>query len=170
MRRLLLLAAFFAASSTVTIAQDMPADRTAAWSRYLGEWRAHDLQGAPGRARVTWRRGTGPHLLLVDTYLASPDKPEEKIYDGVLFWHPGRQAWVMQQFSAWGSIYDGTVTLDEKGMTYDWASFENGVTKHYRQSLTWLDADTYSWKVEQETPSGWKQEHAGLWKRAVPQR
>lgn len=172
--RALVLAAALAFLPTISLAQDTqsapaaaPAavDRTAPFARFMGEWRAHDLKGAPGNARVTWSRGVGPHLLRVDTYLAEPGKPERKIYDGFLYWHPGRQAYVLHEFAAWGSVYEGIVQVDEKGMSYDWASFEADGVKHYRQGVTWIDADSYTWKVELETPAGWTVQHEGLWRR-----
>jgi hypothetical protein len=171
MRRVLLVLGL-AAAPTSSRAQDAAMasiasiDRASPWTRWLGEWRAVDAGGNPGRARFTWSRGVGPHLFRVQTYLAAEGRPEEQIYDGWLFWHPGRQCYVLQQFSSWGSIYDGTARTDDKGMTYDWASFENGATKHYRSTSTWIDADSFSWRVEQETPSGWTIEREGVWKRA----
>ena len=170
-RRLVFVAAaclILLASSS--LAQDAPvpaADRAAPWARFLGEWRSVDPSGAPGRTRITCERGTGPNLLRIETRSSREGRAEEMISEAVVFWHPGRQAWVREEFSAWGSFHDGTVTLDERGMTYDFASFERDGVMHYRQAVAFTGADAFTWKVEQETAAGWVSRSESSFRRVV---
>jgi hypothetical protein len=107
------------------------------------------------RTRVVYEWGLNRKLLKVKSYLTPEEGGERLVYESVFFWHPERKKLVFYSISAGGGIFDGTIEPDGDTYVADFRSLSEGKATSYRQSLTFLDADTIRWTVSTKKGDDW---------------
>src|SRR5208282_2760792 len=86
------------------------------------------------------------------------DKGTFKNYDGQFFWNPESKTLEMWYMDARNSITAGPVKIadDTTEMTFHGTDFEDKPAD-LRVRVIHKTADDYTWQLEEETPTGWKQ-------------
>ena len=99
-----------------------PSGTLTEFSRLVGgEWRMGDME-APAQ-RDVWAWGPGRRSMHSRTHNSKENGETTSGVSRVLYWHPGRRAFVMQVFLWEGMYGEGVVTPREDGMRYEYELF-----------------------------------------------
>jgi hypothetical protein len=126
-------------------------------ARFEGEWTVDGKWsgGTDLHARAVYEWGLAGKILRARTYVTEGDKEYQR-YEATMAWHPGRKCLYEISFT-----FDGTITehrLESKDATTVLVDFSPLDPEHpgkTRQTLTFIDNDHHSWKVELQGDSGW---------------
>jgi uncharacterized protein YndB with AHSA1/START domain len=137
-----------------------------------GQWRGelNLLDGTLIRARHLFEWGLDGAILKSKTYGAVGDGPERLVYEGFYGWHPGKNAIVFREFSAFGSANEGTLVPDGDDLRYSWIESSRRGATEYRETLRFPDKDHYTSEGERKTENGWEKFVASSFRReAAPE-
>jgi hypothetical protein len=123
-----------------------------------GEWHATSTEpdGGVFHPKVVYEWGLGGKIVKARSFVIT-DKGEDLVYEMVCGWHPQKQAVVFRSYSAWDSLYDGTIRIVGDTLEYEWDGFRKEKVTRYRQEIRMLDDDRYSWVVFAKTDEDWEQ-------------
>lgn len=123
-----------------------------------GEWRGQIklLDGRTIHARHIFEWSLGQTIIKSKTYGAVGEAAERLVYEGVYSWHPEKKRIVFREFSAAGSMNEGTVEPAGETLKYTWTEYSPGGGVEYRETLSFPDKDHYVSRAEKKTETGWE--------------
>lgn len=120
------------------------------------DWYAKGLWEDPSRGgmRVSYEWGLGGKLMKVKSFVRMEGE-EKLVYESVMGWHPGRERIAGYCFSVWGSVYDGSFTIDGNKFFYEWEDFKGDTVARWRQLIELTSDDSYQWTVWKREGDDW---------------
>ena len=126
-----------------------------------GTWisEGKQLGGHEGKAEKIYEWGLNEKLVKVKTYTTDPKTLKFDLRnEGVRFWKANDELIHFYEFDAFGGITEGTVTINEKDIHYDY-EYEG---YKLRDSWIYVNADTYKYIVGVWEDGAWKEKfHEG---------
>jgi hypothetical protein len=165
MRRVLILIALLAASSTTIwcqeTAQKAKTPKPISVLEWLvgGVWTADASKLGPGmRIETRYERSDNAAYIRFTTHFVT-DKGTLRNYDGNFFWNAEQSSLAMWYMDAHDSITQGPMTMDGDTlqMTFRSVGFD-GKPGDFRVTVSRKTQDRYTWVLEQKQPDGWKQQ------------
>lgn len=138
-----------------------------AFSPFVGEWTIDATWegGEPLKARNTaeWALD-GKHLKWA-TYVNAPTG-EYKRYEGFMTWNAQKKSLVEYSFAVTGEVSELRVSTDDlKTYRFGFSALPGNAEGKLRQTIQFLDADSYRWTAEFSGADGWKPIIDGVWRR-----
>lgn len=143
------------------------AEPLAILERLVGTWLAQGLWEDPTRGglRVEYERALQGKLLKGYSYTVDAGVAR-LVYETSMYYHPGEDKIVFRSVSAGGVLYDGTVgELDADTLEFHWTDYGPGTARKWRQTLRFVDPDTYEWEVFAATEEGWRSAFRSIFHR-----
>lgn len=135
--------------------------------RFVGEWLAEGTWEDPkkGGIRVAYEWGVGNKAVHSKSFIVNEGK-EQLVYETTFYWHPGKKQLVFQSISAAGGLFDGVAKVSEADtIECQWYDYSADSTREWKQTLRFLDTDTYEWKVHQKKGKEWVPAKEGTFRR-----
>ncbi len=141
---------------------------TKALEGFVGEWEidAKWDDGRPLKARAIYSSEMGGKHIRTQTWLPKPDGTEYQRYQGMMTWHPRKNAFAVYSFAYDGAVTEALATTDDgKTLKIGFEPFEPGAPSPLRQTLRLVSADALEWTVEMNAGGEWKRLIQAEWKR-----
>ena len=132
----------------------------------IGTWEAVEDKAGGGRfhSRVVYEKSLGGKVVNARSYVIK-DGESSLVYETVFGWHPKECRPIWRSYSAWGSLYDGSLKRDGDTLTFEWDGFLKDKTVCYRQTIKLAGANRYDWRVYSKTDVGWRTEKTATFRR-----
>jgi hypothetical protein len=135
--------------------------------RFAGEWEV-DGKWASGEAlhaRGVYEWGLGKRILRAKTFVRAGDREYQR-YESVLAWHPSKKSLFEISFAFDGSLTEVLIDCKDKDTLHiGWTPYNPDKPGRVRQTITFLDNDSFRWVVTLRDGSEWKQLIDATWKR-----
>ena len=161
---LLALVAVAADKDTVAFKID---PKLASLARFEGEWTVDGkwTGGNELHARAVYEWGLEGKVLRARTYITDGEKEYQR-YEATMAWHPARKCLYEINFTFDGSLTEHKIEAkDGKTLLVDFSPLDPEHPGKTRQTLTFLDNDHHSWKVELQGNNGWQTLIDATWVR-----
>jgi len=135
---------------------------------FIGEWviDAHWDNGTPLRARAVYSWMLDGRHMSAKTFVGPPESERQR-YETVMTWHPGEACLVTYGFGVDGGVTE--YRMDAESPTLWRIGFAplHGKDARIRQTVEFIDADTFEWTVEMNQNDGWTRLIKAPWKRSA---
>lgn len=138
-----------------------------------GVWMADNAAYVSEQERFTvyalhWQAGVGGHTAIGRLYGIVDGQAGDTIWQFRLYWHPGQDQAVLQQFGAGGAMLSGPLTLEEDGrerlLQTFWAP--DGRSWQVGHLTEWSSPDEHTGSSYQVDDSGqWTEQRRYVWVR-----
>ena len=123
-----------------------------------GVWTADASKLGPGMERIETRyqwSDNGSYVRFTTHFVT--DKGSMKMYDGNLFWDPGKKTLAMWYMDARNAITEGPMSFvgSDWNMTFRGEDFD-GKQADFRVEVTRKTDDLYHWSLNEKVGDGWK--------------
>jgi hypothetical protein len=160
-------------SSAATAAGQEPTkststDHLAPLARFVGgQWvvRGKWSSGEDLRARSTYEWGLGKKIITAKTFVMNGDKEYQR-YEGVMAWHPAKKSLFEISFAFNGEITEVLMEpVDADTLRIGWTPYDPERPNKARQTIKFLDNDTFVWTVLLKSGDNWQQLIEATWQR-----
>jgi hypothetical protein len=150
-----------AASSTAT-------DHLAPLARFVGgQWIVHGKwsSGEELRARSTYEWGLARKIIAAKTFVMNGDKEYQR-YEGVMAWHPAKKSLFEISFAFNGELTEVLMEpVQADTLRIGWTPYDPERPSKVRQTIKFLDNDTFLWTVLVKSGDNWQQLIEATWRR-----
>jgi hypothetical protein len=156
-------------SAACISADDKPAteNKLAIFERFAGEWTVEGKwsDGSGLRARNVYAWSLGKKIMTSKTFVKDGDREYQR-YEGVLAWHPEKKSLYQVSFAFDGSMTENLMEAKDKDTLHiAFASFAKDKPSMIRQTIHFVDDDSYQWVVSRKVGDKWVQLIDATWKR-----
>jgi hypothetical protein len=133
-----------------------------------GEWVVHGKwnSGQELHARSVYTWGVGNKVLLGKTFVQDGKGGEYQRYEEIFYFHPKRQRLEHLSVAFNGELSETVAdVVDANTLKFGYTPFQEGQTPKVRQVITFLDNDSFTWKVDLQVKDGWQPLIEATWKR-----
>jgi hypothetical protein len=143
-------------------------DHLAPLARFVGGQWVVDGTWASGEAlhaRSVYEWGLNKKIITAKTFVKNGDKEYQR-YEGVMAWYPAKKNLFEISFAYNGDITEVIVEpVDADTLRICWTDFQPDKPSRVRQTIKFLDKDSFVWTVLLKQGDDWKQLIEATWRR-----